>query len=88
MKGCRSCGAEVFFTPSAATGRRMILDAEPTPTGYIALVQPTKGKSAGTFAAVLTGEALETARAAGEPLYTSHHATCPQADQWRRRRAR
>jgi hypothetical protein len=34
-------------------------------------------------ASVLSGGLLDAARAAGEALYTSHFATCPQAKRWR-----
>jgi hypothetical protein len=79
---CRSCGAEVIFVRSAATGRRMILDVEPTQGGNVAL------DDAGQAAYVLSGSVLERAQDTQEPLYTSHFATCPQANQWRGRRRR
>jgi hypothetical protein len=71
---CRSCGAALLWaiTPK---GKRMPLDAAPVEGGL-------------WFAYDVAGEKhCAPARAGAEgPLYTSHFATCPQADQHRRRR--
>lgn len=79
---CRSCNAPILWaiTPK---GRRMPLDPEPTPEGNLRLTPipdrtPLVGKP-------LTGEDLEAAQASGEPLHTSHFATCPDARQHRHR---
>lgn len=80
MTTCRSCNADVFFVPSAATGRRMILDAEPILNGNVEI--------ADGLAYVLREGPLADARAkmlrGTGKVYTSHHATCPQAADWRK----
>lgn len=81
MSACRSCGAAILWARTK-NGKAMPLDAEPTPEGNV----------------VLTGEVVPSARGAvpicevlagpdlfGAPLRMPHHATCPQADKWRRR---
>jgi hypothetical protein len=71
---CRSCGAEIRWAVSMSTGRRMPIDAEPTPDGNV-LLHPGGGA---------------TVLAAGVPVpvgrsrYTSHFATCPHANTHRR----
>ena len=69
---CRSCGAEVVFVPSAASGKPMILNAFPAKgvvlrndLGYSADV----GDPAGAAYVI--------------DVYTDHHATCPAAAAWK-----
>ena len=82
---CRSsrCGAPVLFVPSAATGRTMCLDADPSPTGNVWLSHGPDGK-----AVVLGKDALRALRAGPEArlLHTDHHATCPDAATFRKGR--
>lgn len=68
---CRSCGATVLFATSAATGRTMILDAKPAKRVVLELTG-LRGPP-GVFARVVD-------------TYLDHHATCPQAAEWRGRR--
>ncbi len=73
---CRTCRAPVLWA-TTEHGRKMPLDLEPY-TG------PEPG---GLF--ILRGELAVAVTAAAfddEPLYRSHFATCPQADQHRRPR--
>jgi hypothetical protein len=78
---CRSCGALVVFVPSAKSGKRMILDVEPDPILGNVLVEDGKARVLGVKARI-------AARAQFPPpsLYVPHHATCPQAAEWHRRR--
>lgn len=76
MTKCRSCDAEVVWAKTQA-GRKMPLDA-----------QPVEGWSdlRGLFVlrdGVALG-AVTAAPRAGEPVYRSHFATCPHANQHRR----
>lgn len=71
---CKSCNAEVFWIPSAAHGRLMILDFKPVSTGSI-LVRGDK-------AHVVSLDAIPEE---GELRYVSHFATCPNADQHRKK---
>lgn len=76
MPSCRSCGAEIVWALSG-NEKRMPVDAEPTAEGNVALVEVDGDLHARVAAANL----LE------EPRYTSHFATCPNADAHRRPRA-
>jgi len=72
MSECRSCGAEVMFVPSAKNhDRKMILN-----------VKPAKGvvlESTAVF-----GPELNVVHARVMDVYTDHHATCPNAKEWKR----
>lgn len=78
---CRSCGAPLKWTTSAARGKAMPLDPGPHPQGNVALELDLLG---GEAAHVLGAEAAAAARDRGEPLWMPHHATCPQAERWHR----
>jgi hypothetical protein len=79
---CRSCHAPIIWAYTR-TGI-MPLDAEPAPAGNIRVTwvgwPPEATPSA--HATILN---REQAQDAGEPLYVSHFATCPQASTWRKR---
>lgn len=68
---CRSCEAEILWV-TTRTGKSMPLDVEPSPKGNMVLVA---GK---------TWVATDEDRRLKRPTFTSHFATCPEADQWRR----
>ena len=72
---CRSCGAMLRWVRTRA-GKAMPLDAEPNPTGNVVLGED------GT-ARVLTRKQVEGGGIVGE-RYTSHFATCPNAERHRR----
>lgn len=75
---CRSCDARVFFaiTPNA---KRMILDAEPSPNGTVS-VQWRRGD------VLPLARVLKTAERFGRTnLHLDHHASCPDANSWRKR---
>lgn len=89
---CRSCKAEIFWCVTSA-GKRMPVDAKPSPTGT--LVLRTQAGDDGVevndepLIAMSVKAAQELAEAgiptpAGEPRFTSHFATCPQGRQWRK----
>lgn len=79
LADCRSCGAPVIWTVTER-GKRMPVDAEPTPDGNIRLEQSTGGAP---LTAVYLPSGTGSLLAAGE-RYTSHFATCEQAGEWRR----
>jgi hypothetical protein len=71
---CRSCGAEIVWA-TTVDGKRMPLNAEPAEGGDFDLLD--------------TGSRLLIVRHGdGDPgpAYTSHFATCPHAETWRRSR--
>lgn len=81
---CGSCGAPVIWA-ATVHGRAMPVDAEPSGMGNVALGRGSDGKLVAT---VLAGDALLSRRFAGEPLYLTHFATCPDAADHRRRKHR
>ena len=81
---CRSCGALVIWCVTTA-GKAMPVDAEPATGGTIRIEQRGGPKP---LARVLTKAELARTGFGAATLRTSHFATCPQADQWRTRKAR
>lgn len=81
---CRSCLAPIRWAPTAKAGAPMPLDYEPTVKGNVRL-EPTAVRNGRqeVKAVVLGPIELELARAAGEELYMPHHATCPDAAEWK-----
>lgn len=85
MAQCRACPAQIFWATQNPTDknpkpRANPLDVQPSPEGNLRLDLSTM------LYDVLTGEALEEARKANEPLYISHFATCPNRGQFRQSR--
>lgn len=70
---CSSCGAAVLWVRTQA-GKAMPLDAAPTLDGNVAMLEGGASRAYG-----LEDHAAQAKR------YTSHFATCPHADQWRKR---
>lgn len=70
MNRCRSCGAEIVWVVTS-TGARMPLDAEPNPDGNVELVN---GR------AIVHGQPPAFVHG---PIHMPHHATCPDAEEWR-----
>jgi hypothetical protein len=83
MTTCNSCQAEVIFVPSAKTGRSMILDAKPTKGVVIGM--PDSRSWFFTPADGPDGPGSLMARAKVVDVYTDHHVTCPNADDWKGR---
>lgn len=70
---CRSCGAEVRWV-TTESGKHMPVDALPSAVGNIVLADDV---------AIVLRQGQP--RLDGEPLYTSHFATCEHAEKWRRK---
>lgn len=81
MSICRSCGAHIRWG-TTASGKAMPLDVTPG-DGNVRLKPAPAG---GWLATVLAGQDLARARTAGTTLYYPHHATCPQGQDWQRKR--
>ena len=81
MSKCKSCGAEIKWIPMAS-GKLMPVDAKKI--SYMTLVPGTKG---GMILVTPDGQiACGKFDPNGEKIgYTSHFATCPNANQHRRR---
>lgn len=80
---CRSCGAVVVFATNVDTGSTMILDGAPDLDRGNVLIDPRTNPA--RCKVVSKGEAIAQ-RAQGAATYLSHHATCPDAEKWRRRK--
>lgn len=77
MTVCRSCGAEIFWVRSCS-GKPMPIDLLASPEGNISVQ--------GGVARVHVGRDREVELAQGSGmLFTSHFATCPDAEQHRQR---
>jgi len=72
MARCKSCEAPIEWA-TMPSGKANPIDAEPSPRGNLVLIG---GK---------VRFATDEDRALHRPLYTSHFATCPSADEWRKR---
>lgn len=72
---CRSCGAEILWARTV-NGRAIPLDREPAPGGNVEFTGVLD------VVRVLAAPVDDFART---PRRFPHHATCPQADQWRKR---
>lgn len=85
---CRSCDAPIRWVTSAATGRAMPLDLEPTPAGNV-MLHGGGEEEAAAVAEVLATDRLTRARALAAAgtldLYLSHFATCPDAATHRKK---
>lgn len=84
MPTCRRCPAPIFFAQQNPTERNPCpsnnpLNARPHPDGNLRLDLQTRRYD------VLTGEALHSARAAGEELYLSHFVDCPARQQFKKK---
>lgn len=78
MVACRSCRASIEFVRTPA-GRAMPLDTEPTGDGNVQVRDDVAHVLGPLEVAALTdGERAE--------LRMPHHATCPQAGDWKGRR--
>ena len=72
---CSSCGATIFFVKNAKTGNFMCLNSEPDPKGNVVLQD-------GLAHVVGKGGLFEE----GAVRFLSHHATCPNVAQHRRKK--
>jgi hypothetical protein len=77
---CEACHAHMLWTITP-TGARSPIDYAPSETGNVLVLQPT-GLSE-LLSVVLSGNALELARARGMQLRLSHFVSCPKADEFR-----
>lgn len=73
---CRSCGAAILWTKTAATGATIPLDAEPSKDGNMVIIEGKAHINRGSmFEPIWKG-----------PRYKAHFATCPNAKKHRRKR--
>ncbi|MEJ7724323.1 MAG: hypothetical protein WKF64_08465 [Ilumatobacteraceae bacterium] len=78
MSACRSCAAAIVWAVTD-NGKRIPLDAHPTPAGSVRLHDTVPPR------AVVVGATIDLFDPTDDGTrYMPHHATCPQADEWRR----
>lgn len=76
IASCRSCGAPILWA-EMPSGRMNCFDVEPDPSGLWAIDDTTPTPTAAK---------IERTAGSGEDGFTSHFATCPNADSHRSRR--
>ena len=76
MSRCRSCGAPIIWAVTKS-GRSMPLDEATDPAGNVLLLENGN--------CLVPAPEDDVWEAAGGTRHTSHFATCPNADQHRRR---
>jgi len=77
-EACRSCGAPIVWARTHFNGTPIPINTGPTPDGNL-LVEVNGNRLIATV--LPPGDE----RIAQENTYTTHFATCPDGDQWRRR---
>lgn len=81
--GGSTCRAEIGFAPTAASKASMPLNWVADPAGNVRL-EPIAGRHPNVLAVVV--EQAELMPPADDTRWMPHHATCPNADEWRRPR--
>lgn len=84
MPVCRSCNKSIIWCRSATTGKWLPVDEAPTPDGNVVLVPGERGPKGERVAEVYRDCYSAKAHHPHARLYKAHHATCPQADSWRK----
>ena len=79
---CRSCDAEIYWV-FTEHGNRMPIDADPRDDGNVALIQSPSGRRARVLPPEGMFEDEDLTELRQGVRYTSHFATCPNADEWR-----
>jgi hypothetical protein len=82
---CKSCGAPIRWALHERTERRMPLDALANPDGNISVVA-WGGKQGNGLSLPIIGVNVPPDKAMTPMHYTSHFATCPNADDHRKKR--
>jgi hypothetical protein len=81
---CRSCGAAIRWA-TTVNGKRTPVDDQPVPDGDLVLSDPTPGAYAPNVAKYVAPDQPPLFDVEEPPRFVSHFATCPNADQHRRR---
>lgn len=83
---CRSCGAPIIWAFTTANDVLIPLDAEPDADGNVTVERRLTGRYGGLKTTATVLGPLDVALLAPDvERYMPHHATCPQASQWRHR---
>lgn len=84
MATCEGCGAQIVWRFAEGTGRRAPINAEPDPKGNIMVVRDTGAYRVLTKQAMADMEGTLFEQAVRNDRYTSHFATCPKAEHFKR----
>jgi hypothetical protein len=76
---CGSCGAPIIWADTRH-GRKMPVDAEPSPNGNVEL------RTVGGVVLATVGDAVLSLPGMAGTMHMSHFATCPHASEWRKGR--
>ncbi len=80
VEPCRSCGTDIVWCRTEK-GTLMPVDAAPSTAGNVAVSRVGSELHAG----VVPPRQADGMRAAGRPVFLAHFASCPHADQWRKK---
>lgn len=80
---CRSCNAPMIWARTPF-GKDQPFDAEPNPKGNVVLYE-RKTETDGHVVTEMCARVVEPLFDGDAPRYMPHHATCPNADRWRRK---
>lgn len=85
MATCESCGADILWTYTE-TGKRMPVDAHPVAGGNL-IVTTGQGERADLLRASVVGSTIDLTNPYDTGVrHLSHFATCPNANQHRKRK--
>ncbi|SNS59429.1 hypothetical protein [Rhodococcoides kyotonense] len=79
-QSCKGCGDPIIFATTNPGGKAMPVDAAPSDAGNVVL----HATGTDVTATVLRKTQVAGARAAGQPLYESHFASCRDAATFRK----
>ena len=80
VSNCRSCEAPIVWCVSDS-GKNMPMDADSSEDGTFGIIERDGESPLTVFHKKLVAHGLE---AEDVELHTSHHATCPDANKWRK----
>jgi hypothetical protein len=80
IEKCSACEAPIVWTETS-TGAKMPVDASPSEAGNVALFPTVEGR----WIALVLGKRTHAAPGSSAERYTSHFATCPYAEHFRKR---
>ena len=74
---CSSCGADITWVQNVATGKKQPIDGHDIGFLRVDEVSDRNGTIVPAGEVELRGD---------DPMHQSHFSTCPQRDEWRKRR--